>query len=380
MSVPTCSTIKPGLSLLEPLSRKGIGPGMMIVLVPDDAPNPIAIQQGIPAPSLKWSEEGYTIVDIRGPAIEEEDVIGQALTYLSSHDKCEPKDDFGLVGRVTAAVVYMTVSDAAGVIFCAVPAVQHLAGPEEVLLKRTDKLMQYHYPATRSPLFALPMSTEFNSGMEAISHTRNLTFLKKHMNGPYFHLEAIWEEHTYYEFANRSVENTMNTMVLEPYVNHTPTITGGIGREDLTRFYRDHFIFTNPKDTKNELVSRTIGIDRVIDEFIMSFTHDTEVDCLIPGVPPTGRKLEISMVAVVNIRGDRLYHEHITWDQGTVLVQLGLLPDTVAFPPGPIDGKVHGKREIQLPVAGAETAAKMRDKNSVPSNEMLKRCHSLANR
>jgi hypothetical protein len=100
------------------------------------------------------------------------------------------------------------------------------------------------------------------------------------MGGPYFDLEAIWDEHTRYEFADRSVEETMATMVDEPYVNHVPTLTGGIGREKLTRFYRDHFIFSNPDDAALELVSRTVGIDRVVDEFLFNCTHDRVIDWL----------------------------------------------------------------------------------------------------
>lgn len=100
------------------------------------------------------------------------------------------------------------------------------------------------------------------------------------MGGPYFDLEAIWEEHTLFEFGERAVEKTMSTMVQEPYVNHIPTMTGGVGRANLTNFYRDHFIFNNPEDTALELVSRTVGIDRVIDEFIFSFTHNRMIDWL----------------------------------------------------------------------------------------------------
>jgi carboxymethylenebutenolidase len=148
------------------------------------------------------------------------------------------------------------------------------------------------------PGFAVPGLEDFDYSTEAISHTRNLTFLKKYIRGADFDLEAIWEEHCYFEFEDRSVAKTMGTMVQEPYVNHIPTVsvpkalpakmkihshsqmTGGIGRKLLTSFYRDHFIFSNPPDVENELVSRTIGIDRVCDEFIMNFTHTCEVDWL----------------------------------------------------------------------------------------------------
>lgn len=156
----------------------------------------------------------------------------------------------------------------------------------------------YTYPSVTSSDFANPATEAFHYNTEAISHTRNLTFLKPLLGGPFFDLEAIWDEHTRYEFAERSVEHTMSTMVEQPYVNHVPTVsltnpspslceltvvvypqmTGGIGRASLTEFYRHHFIFNNSADTELELISRTVGIDRVVDEFIFKFTHDKEID------------------------------------------------------------------------------------------------------
>lgn len=90
-------------------------------------------------------------------------------------------------------------------------------------------------------------------------------------------------------------------------------MTGGIGRKALQEFYRDHFIFSNPDDTELVVISRTVGVDRVVDEFIFKCTHDRQIDWLLPGVPPSGRRIELPMMAVVNFRGDRLYHEHIWW-------------------------------------------------------------------
>lgn len=57
-------------------------------------------------------------------------------------------------------------------------------------------------------------------------------------------------------------------------------MTGGIGRKQLTNFYRNHFIFSNPDSIKMNLVSRTLGVDRIVDEFIFIFNHDKEVDWL----------------------------------------------------------------------------------------------------
>lgn len=81
------------------------------------------------------------------------------------------------------------------------------------------------------------------------------------------------------------------------------------------------------------------------------------------------------MLAVVNVRGDRLYHEHISWDQGSVLRQVGLMPDYLPFPyalPGGAGTAAPGRAvEYRVPVGGTETAEKVRDRNGVPSNEML---------
>ncbi|CAG8947185.1 unnamed protein product [Penicillium salamii] len=384
--IPRVDELESGVCVLPPLSRRGMGPGMITIL-PDGPPSSQILVDGVPSPSMKWAEEGYTVVEIRGSALERGYSLSRAIEALAQHDQCTPKGIIGLavygtrlwemaqidpeLERITAAVVYAAASIATQPRPNRIPSVQHLAGKAGVPLLRTETLMQYEYSLTRNDAFALPFSPDFDYAVEGITHTRNLTFMKKHMNGPHFDLEAIWDEHTYFEFDNRSVEHTMSTMVQEPYVNHIPTLTGGIGRERLTEFYRDHFIFKNPANTTNQLVSRTIGVDRVVDEFIMTLTHDCEIDWLIPGIPPTGRELEIPFMAVVNIRGDRLYHEHITWDQATVLRQLGLLPEYMPYPYALPDGRkpAAGRRfEVRVPAAGAETAAKMRNKSVVPSN------------
>jgi carboxymethylenebutenolidase len=166
-------------------------------------------------------------------------------------------------------------------------------------------------------------------------------------------LVTLWEAHCRYEFETRDVDATMATMVAEPYVNHIPTMTGGVGQEALKRFYANHFIGANPHDFAMTPVSRTAGMDRVVDEFIVRFTHTTEIDWMLPGVAPTGRPVEIPMIAIVQFRGDKLVHEHIYWDQASVLVQIGLLD-----PKG-------------LPVVGVEQARKVIDK-TLPSNTLMR--------
>ncbi len=169
---------------------------------------------------------------------------------------------------------------------------------------------------------------------------------------PVHDLVALWEAHTRTEFETRDVDGTMATMVAQPYVNHIPTMTGGVGHDQLKRFYKYHFIGANPPDTAMKLISRTVGENSLVDEMLFSFTHTSEIDWMLPGIPPTGRKVEIPLVAIVQFRGDKLVHEHIYWDQASVLVQIGLLD-----PNG-------------LPVAGAQTAHKAIDK-TLPSNTLM---------
>jgi carboxymethylenebutenolidase len=158
------------------------------------------------------------------------------------------------------------------------PHLCHLV--ENGIKSTSEKEIVYRYPEAGSAAFVLPSHPHYLPASAAVAHSRTLDFLKKRLGGPWFDLEAIWEEHTRLEFADRAVEETMNTMVAEPYVNHVPTMTGGIGRKNLTSFYAKHFIFSNPDDTELQLISRTVGIDRVVDEFIFSLTHDRVIDWL----------------------------------------------------------------------------------------------------
>jgi carboxymethylenebutenolidase len=162
-----------------------------------------------------------------------------------------------------------------------------------------------------------------------------------------------WVEHMRAEFETLDVEQTLRTMTSEPCVNHVPTMTGGFGVAEVRRFYRDHFIGQWPSDTTITPISRTAGNDQIVDEMLIAFTHDRVVDCILPGVAPTGRKIEVPAVAIVRFKGGKVAREHIYWDQGSVLVQAGLID-----PEG-------------LPLAGAEVAAKLKDP-SLPSNTLIK--------
>src|SRR5436305_12406413 len=137
-------------------------------------------------------------------------------------------------------------------------------------------------------------------------------------------LQNLWEEHMRHEFATHNTENTLATMVDDAYVNHIPVLTGGVGKEALREFYSKRFIPQMPPDTEVTPVSRTIGTDQLVDEMIFKFTHTMRMDWMLPGVAPTGRRVEVPLVAIVRFRGDKLAHEHIYWDQASFLVQIGL--------------------------------------------------------
>ncbi len=165
-------------------------------------------------------------------------------------------------------------------------------------------------------------------------------------------LVAVWEAHCRYEFETYDVDATMTTMVAEPYVNNVPTMMGGVGHDEVKRFYAHHFVGHNPPDTMVVPVSRTVGADSIVDELIFCFTHTTQMDWMLPGIAPTGRRVEVPLVAIVKFHDGKIANEHIYWDQASVLVQIGKLDPQ------------------NLPVAGIDTAHKVTDP-MLPRNTLL---------
>jgi carboxymethylenebutenolidase len=154
-------------------------------------------------------------------------------------------------------------------------------------------------------------------------------------------LGTLFDGHIAREFADRDIEGTLETMVPEPYVHCVPVMTGGVGGQEVRGFYSEHFINQIPKDATVTPISRTVGKDQVVDEFIVSFTHDTQWDYLLPGVSPTGKRVELPHVVVMKFENGKVAHEHVWWDQASLLVQVGLLDPT------------------NLPVAGADQARRL---------------------
>jgi carboxymethylenebutenolidase len=167
-------------------------------------------------------------------------------------------------------------------------------------------------------------------------------------------LRRLWEEHVQFEFSTRNTDDTLATMVDDAYVNHIPVLTGGVGKDELREFYSKRFIPQMPPDTEMTPVSRTIGENQLVDEMVFKFTHTIPMDWMLPGIPPTGKRVEVPLVAIVRFKDGKLAYEHIYWDQASVLVQIGLIDPS------------------KLPVAGVESARKVLDP-TLPANELMKR-------
>jgi carboxymethylenebutenolidase len=347
----------------------GNGPGLLVLF--DGG------REAAPGLADLYAAEGYVALCLAAPGMDH-DGLAAALAALCDRAECTGKIAAlgfgpGVVAALGAAVDKPIeavigygpidpepVLDLASRAAC--PMLLHLADSDAPPSGWVERLTQvagarpgssvHLYPGVASA-FGRRRGDGRERAAAGLAHSRSMALLRRVL-GPRYDLETLWEAHTRYEFETRDVAATMATMVAEPYVNHVPVMTGGVGHDDLARFYANHFIPKCPADIAMVPVSRTIGADRIVDEMVISFTHDVEIDWMLPGVAPTGRRVEVPLVAIVGFRGDRLYHEHIYWDQASVLVQIGLLD-----PKG-------------LPVAGAETARKLLDA-TLPSNTLMQR-------
>jgi carboxymethylenebutenolidase len=119
-------------------------------------------------------------------------------------------------------------------------------------------------------------------------------------------------------------------MTANPYVLCIPSGRGGTGLAGVREFYAKQFLPNIPPDFELNSVSQVFGGDRMVEECVVRFRHTLAMDWMLPGVPPTGRKVEFALVAIVRFEADKVAHEHIHWDQATVLSQLGLADHPVA--------------------------------------------------
>ena len=139
-----------------------------------------------------------------------------------------------------------------------------------------------------------------------------------------------WQQHTYAEFVLKDPDAALATMSEDPYVLCIPSGMGGKGRRGVWDFYAHHFLPNIPPDLEFVSLSQTFGSGRLVEEFVVRFTHTTAMEWMLPGVPATGRKAEFALVGIVGFHAGKVAHEHIHWDQATVLSQLAIRDPRVA--------------------------------------------------
>ena len=364
------------------MPASGSGPGLVLL------PEGLSITEQVRELANFYAEEGYVVFapNLHARAVGCADHrrldidrivadIAATVAALGENRACTPKiAALGFCGGGTIACLAATrLSLDAAVAYCPVgleknldevkaargATALHFGADDELVsastrtaikeaLASNDAAESYVYLGV-GHYFSDRSKSAFSRPAASLAHSRTIGLLRRTV-GPKYDLEALWEKHLEGEFVTGDADATIATMVARPYVNHVPTMIGGFGREQLHRYYQHHFI-PQAKGSQMVPVSRTVGADRLVDEFVASFIHDQQNDTLLPGVPPTGRRIEIPMVAIVQFRGDKLCKEHLYWDQASVLVQLGLLDAS------------------SLPVTGAEATAKVLDEN-LPLNTL----------
>jgi carboxymethylenebutenolidase len=346
--------------------HSGTGPGLL--LLADDA----GLDAGMQTRADLFGEEGYSVLALSSDASVSD--IAAAAKLLRDL----PETDGGIAGIGHGAGGTLACRAAADAGFQAVVAFDApaLADNPEILsavpcpfvlqfgtsdspeseaaaetikrkLDRKDGSRVFDWPEAGVG-FAIPKRDEFNKLADSLAHTRTLELVRRVL-GPYYDYATLFAEHVYHEFTTRDVDATMETMIDEPYVNHTPTLAGGVGHDMLKRFYKFHFVDQNAGGRDRTRISYTLGPDRLVLESYTKFRHDSVIDRYFPGIEPTGKVVEIATVIIVKFRGDKVCHEHLYWDQGSALKQIGVL-------------NAEG-----LPLAGAEAARKVLDETQ-PSN------------
>ncbi|WP_217362405.1 nuclear transport factor 2 family protein [Ruegeria arenilitoris] len=163
----------------------------------------------------------------------------------------------------------------------------------------------------------------------------------------------VWEAHTASEFAHKDADKAIATMTDNPVLIHVPVNTGATGREALRKFYAEVFIPQLPGDAELEVITRTVGQNRIVDEFILHLTHSLRMDWFVPGVEATGLRLAVPHVGIIHFEDGLIASEHIYWDQATVLRQLGLIGE-------------------DLPILGAQQKDRLID-STAPANQLIDR-------
>lgn len=167
-------------------------------------------------------------------------------------------------------------------------------------------------------------------------------------------LVEVWEQHVYSEFVMKDAKAALTTMSDNPYVLMVPIAVGGRGREGVYNFYHDCFLAQLPADITPVPISRVVGEDILAEEAVYQLTHDQVLDWMIPGLPPTGKRVEAGVVAIITFKDGKISSEHLYWDHASVLAQLGVID------PGALPVKGIESPRTLLEWAGVKPAAEVK--------------------
>lgn len=135
----------------------------------------------------------------------------------------------------------------------------------------------------------------------------------------------LWNDHITGEFGTKDVELALSTMVDDASVMHMPTRSGGKGKAELRPYYRDMFIPSIPEQWEHTVTNRVMTENTIVEEATVRLVHSKQMEWFLPGVPPTGKTIDVELVIVIKFREGKMATERIYWDQAAVLRQIGKL-------------------------------------------------------
>ncbi|CAN8099656.1 unnamed protein product [Discula destructiva] len=305
--------------------------------------------------------------------------FGEAASFLLEHYHMLNSNE-GMKLGLLIAYYPSRIPDPMGKFPSSIQVLVHLAGTEVGLVKHSqmvgiqgkrrvvkrvldpgigagkiNKLAYPSYTYNADPGFAEHDIDEYEKISADLAWSRSLDAARKAFNRPQGDLELLVDENHQGKFHTHNTQAVLSTYTTHKLPNSTyfPTLSGGIGLADLQRFYNDYFVFSNPPSLRLTLISRTIGADRVVDEMHVTFKHTHEMPWMLPGVPPTDKRVEVMVVSIVSVRAGKLYSEHVYWDQASVLFQIGLLD------PGLLPKKARKLGAEELPIVGRDAARRV---------------------
>lgn len=356
----------------------------------NSSPLRLFLTSTLPAPEkalLAWREEGYDAQFLPyEPLKQRQNEYIHAIRTLS--ESCRLGEHYAIIAYGDAASIVLKTAQKPLAKCCAIIAFYPAQLPSPKTMYPQSHQLQVHVAALSqsSPRpdmcewklyryeksaagFMDPSSQAYSEVDANLAWTRSLAGIRKGF-GTNVDLEPIANAHWMARFEDDDPDRASMAVIKNmtqdsPHVTILPTMEGGIGRRKLAEFYGEFFVPSLVPDFDIRLISRTMGVNRIVDEMVVSFTHSDEIDWILPGVPPTNKHVEIAMVSIVAVRGDKLVSEHMYWDQASVLVQIGLL-DPKAVPKKP---KNDGLKT--LPVTGAEAARQLVEPQQRRYNKLL---------